>query len=331
MALFGSDYESYIRSVDRGKFVDHFLNRRKYRSPLQVAFATNEPRSDEIVLWILEYSGVVTNQRLFLLNDNELAHPPIELCDVETYQLRGISKLRASVRLRDGSNINCEVDTGPERKLFMQAVKAARDPLAKEKLAIAPSTRRTAKAEQSEMSTEHKAALAHLYTLSGQLAGEEIAEHGIAVIRNFSFASKTNSPGIQKTLNLWAGRALLGIAGDLLFGGDDRRETGPAVERSLAIIGISAHGNIYGGLIGFEGASADARQLLKCQLQPESVFRSHISRLKAAQTSGGLTGITLRTENGKTIKCDFPMCIVPDNHRWPIRVRKYRDSVQKQD
>jgi hypothetical protein len=330
MALFGSDYESYFSSVSREKFVDHFFGRRKYRGPLQVAFASNDPRSDEIVLWILEYSGVVTNQRLFFVNDDQLAHPPIELNDVEAYDLRGFSKLRAIVQLRNGSKIKCKVDTGPDPKLFMQAVNAARDPASKEKLTAAPPTRGASRAEDLRETAEQKAALDYLDALSRQLAEEEIAEYGIAVLQNLDFDSKTDTHGLQKNLSLWAGRALFGIAADLAFGGDDGHETKSASKRPLAMIGISPQGNVYGALIGLGGASADASKLMRCKLKPGTNFKSHISLLKAVQTSEGLTGITLQTDKGKTIEVDFPKCIVPDNYRWPIRIRRFRDSVKKQ-
>lgn len=189
MALFGSDYISYIQSVSCQEFVNYYLNRGRYRSPLQVAFASSNPRSDEIVLWLLEFSGVVTDKRLFLVKGNQHAHPPISLHDVESYALRGVTKLYVDLQLHDGSNIKCDVDSGPVSKLYMQAVNAARDPAVRDGLTVALPTRRT---------------------------------------------------------------------------------------------------------------------------------------------NQGLTGITLRTETGKRIKARFPKCIVPDNHRWPVRIRKLRQSGQKQ-
>ena len=86
MRLFGKDYQQYVESRSDAEVAEEILRKPKYHEPLQEAFQHDSPRPDEIYLYAIRGWGVLTSQRLFLLDRSGLMRPPIELADVVIYK-----------------------------------------------------------------------------------------------------------------------------------------------------------------------------------------------------------------------------------------------------
>ena len=130
MRLFGEHYQQHVDSHSDAEVVEEILGKFKYRDPIQVAFEDNSPRPDEIYLYAIRRSAVVTNQRLFLLDKNGLMHPPINLADIRNYKGSGLLSSDEQIELSTGETIKRRASGSVDEKTMRKLIDASSDPKA---------------------------------------------------------------------------------------------------------------------------------------------------------------------------------------------------------
>lgn len=135
LGLFGQSYGEYVVARDNGQLADELLEQGQYRLPLQDAFAKYPPRGDEVYLYAIRNSCVVTSQRLFLLGTDGLLRPPIPLDDIAGYEQSteisertGAERITEILTLSDGETIERSVLSAVDPDTIQQLIKAASDP-----------------------------------------------------------------------------------------------------------------------------------------------------------------------------------------------------------
>lgn len=128
MRLQGSEYEEYVHSLPVSTLVENLLGDENCRSTLQSAFADHDPHPDEVFIVISEGCSVLTNKRLFLIEDGELRYPPIRLMDIEVFRSSGLFRYREHIKLVDGTDIDRKVSKSVEDDAVTDLIQAAKDP-----------------------------------------------------------------------------------------------------------------------------------------------------------------------------------------------------------
>ena len=145
-------------------------------------------------------------------------------------------------------------------------------------------------------------AIKKLDELLAELApGKEWAVRGVVL---WSTAGHKAS----QVLNLWTGRALLGIMGDMLH-----QET-----KFLGVIGVAKDDTLVLGKIGETSEPAD-QDVLRAQVDPEPTLVAALRDVSAETGKGRTLVLRLARENRK-LKLEFPALFMVGNGSLPEKI-----------
>jgi len=117
----------FARGKDQVAVLTEILGNAKFRGPLDAAFTEYEPFSDEVCLFAYK-NTVLTNHRLFLLEDGSLTRPPVNLTDIDRFEEDGWTR-DGKIELSIGEIIEHEFDP-LGTKMMASLIRMAKDPSA---------------------------------------------------------------------------------------------------------------------------------------------------------------------------------------------------------
>ena len=120
---------------------------------------------------------------------------------------------------------------------------------------------------------------------------------------------ETTGSNISSTFNLWVGRFLFGILGDILH----------SKINILGVIGISREGILYTAKIGEVGESGkiEPTQIINSNLDEKTITKTPMDKADAFY-NGGYFRATLT--GNKTMRAKFPTCLIKRNSHIPNRI-----------
>jgi len=120
---------------------------------------------------------------------------------------------------------------------------------------------------------------------------------------------ETKGANISSTFNLWVGRFLFGILGDILH----------SKIKILGIIALSRTGFLYTAKIGevAESGKFDPSQIINSRLIVKSVTKTPIDK---AGVTPGIGTFTATLSGNKTLNAKFPTCFIKRNNHIPNRI-----------
>ncbi len=307
MQVLGTFYQSYVESVSREVWMRGVLEKPEYRDPLVAAFASHSPNAEEIYLYACEDSMVATSERLFLLDHNGLTQPPIALETVADCEDSGFWMKKLSLVLQDGSRIEHKRAEVVDGAAILKLAGAHQDSAKREALRIVPA-RLSEEPTALAVAPEQEWVLERLHYLADALVEGE----PIQAIALTTWESSEGSGG--RTLSLWAGRALLGIVGDILFSGKiDALGVAVITDQSLHL-----------GRIGdiLQGTGVEERHIQEAG----SVVSVLQIPLQSVITDGNGNTFVVQTETEPELTVTCPAGLIENNQRFPLVLLRARSG-----
>lgn len=124
--VFDPFYMRRIGSLAVDELVAEILAKPKFLEPLKAAFEEQPPHDDEIFVFAMKGSLVVTDQRMFQLDGKRLQRTPIALADVDDYHTSGFWRKRETVILTDGNRVERRTGAAIDPEVMMLLVERAK-------------------------------------------------------------------------------------------------------------------------------------------------------------------------------------------------------------
>ena len=294
LAAFGPRYVSAVQARSIDQLVSESISTGLMEC-LEVAFQNTSPLDDEISIFATMECGVLTNKRLFLLDDGHLVGTPISLTDIDTYTTSGVLMIKQCIKLGDGTVINRKVHQALDSEVVTHLVELAKNPNI-----------------ESPLHLRQKLENFDAFDPNGNLTDESLAEQNIAAARIDRFA-KELAPNVEggvvgvaswrprrKALEdaamLWIGRALLGIFGDLFH----------AETRRIGVFVASSTGDVYLAPVGETSADVLSGYLRAQDIGPMEVAEAlHIPHDRVSALDRHSSSVELQLDDGTKLSLRF--------------------------
>ncbi len=166
---------------DQGAALAKILGNYKFTGPLNAAFNEFEPFPDEICLYVYKKT-VLTNHRLFLIENGALARPPVNLADIDRFEEARLTR-NEKIELSNGEVIEREFYE-LDAKVMASLIRMAKDPSANDlHVAVQPNSGDDSPSDSQETAKDTKA---EIFGLIAGLAAFLIAFFGFGADEAFN-------------------------------------------------------------------------------------------------------------------------------------------------